>query len=94
MLYTPADWVLKQFGGPQKTATALGMHRSSTHHWLTRNRGRIPSKVQALILEVAGKMGLDIQAPDLIYGRKVRLRGTRLLQQSSDPRGESSGVGT
>ncbi len=79
--YTPAEYVLRVFGGPQKTAVALGMHRSSVHHWTTRYRGRVPSKMQSKILSVAEERKLDITASDLIQGRRAERVLTRIEKQ-------------
>ena len=72
----PADYVIHIFGGVRATARALGRSPSSVSRWQTyTNRdgvvGAIPSALQALILDRAEELDLDISAVDLIQGRKI-----------------------
>lgn len=73
MKLTPADYVIKQFGGVRATARAIGRTPSSISKWRTRIskqgiKGGIPSSVQSVILKQAKKLKLNIQPHDLIGG--------------------------
>jgi hypothetical protein len=65
--YTPAEWIVKQFGGIRQTAAIVGRAPSAVSAW--KQRGRVPSALQADVLELAKKMRLDVTAEDLVRGR-------------------------
>lgn len=77
---TPAEYVVFMFGNSVRgTAKALGRSPQSVCEWYdpkTKRGGRgcIPSSIQAKILEIAKERGLDINANDLILGRKVKIK--------------------
>lgn len=71
---SPAEYVIKTFGGVRATARAIGRDKSSVSVWRASKDkkgtgGLIPHKAQALILKVAREKNLDITAEDLIVGR-------------------------
>lgn len=84
--YTPAEWVIRQFGGVNKTAKALDRKPPTICYWKSsRNKsgiaGDIPSgEMQRLILQKAKEFGKDITEQDLIRGREVavQLDGTEV----------------
>ncbi len=69
---SPAQKVIKAFGGVRATARALGLNSSSVSRWdAPREKrglsGRVPSVHQAKILRLAKRGGLKIAASDLIH---------------------------
>lgn len=71
---SPADYVIKAFGGVRATARAIGRDKSSVSVWRQpRSKkgtgGLIPHKAQPLVLRAAQDRGLDITPNDLIIGR-------------------------
>lgn len=76
MLISPAQWIIKVFGGVRATARKLNADKGQISRWLQPEEkkgtgGGIPRKKQLLILEIAEKEGLDITAQDLIKGRQT-----------------------
>jgi len=76
MRYTPAEWVIKQFGGPSALGRALDKSPSSISRWTSpKNQkgldGRVPSMDQAKILQLARENDFDINCDDLVEGRFV-----------------------
>jgi hypothetical protein len=74
MHFTPAAWVIRQFGA-RPLARVIGRSHSSVHRWRTRSTchvpGAIPSDVMPAILDAAAKQGVDVQPVDLIRGREL-----------------------
>lgn len=75
-LLTPAEYVIRTFGGIRKTARAIGRAPSTVHAWnLPADRkgmnGGVPRKAQPLVLKAAGDRDLDITPDDLVLGRLV-----------------------
>jgi hypothetical protein len=68
---TPAECVIRAFGGVRKTAKAIGRTPSNISKWTRRCEGVIPEKTVRTVLEQAEAMGLDLTARDLILGRKI-----------------------
>lgn len=73
---TPAQYVIRAFGGVRKLARELKKSPSTVSRWPKPKErggsgGRIPSDEQLAILELATRRGLDVTASDLIYGRKI-----------------------
>lgn len=73
---SPAEYVIRIFGGVRKTARAIGVSPTAVVGWRAIGRrkeqlGRVPSKSQRRILERARELGLDLTAEDLIMGREV-----------------------
>jgi len=75
---SPADYVIKVFGGCIRVAEAVGLHRSAPSVW--RHRGEIPTSKMAALLDVARRRGLDLTAEDLIQGRDVEV-----VEEASTP---------
>lgn len=69
MVMSPVDFAIFTFGGPQALAKAVGVTHSAVCQWKTR--GQIPVKRCPEILAVARTRGLDINASDLLEGRKM-----------------------
>jgi len=70
---TPAEVVIAKFGGVRELARALGKDPSTVHRWNTPAEkggtgGRVPSKVQTRLLELARQRGVALSADDLITG--------------------------
>lgn len=68
MQKTPAELVIKKFGGVSALADALGIRAASVSYWLTRGKGRIPSAKQVDILRAAHKRNIHLTAHDLVLG--------------------------
>lgn len=82
---TPAEYVIRKFGGVRKTAFAIGRDPGSVSKWrLPKEKrgtgGLIPGLAQAAILKAAKEKGLDITADDLIHGRTVKTRIVKLTE--------------
>ncbi len=75
--FTPAEVVIRSFGGIGKTARALGIDKTSVSQWTNPRRrkvvGLIPNKVQRKVLEVAREMNIQLTTRDIIYGRTVKV---------------------
>lgn len=75
MHFTPAAWVVHQFGSNYKAAKAAGRKACTVIRWKKRacgdSRGLIPSEAMPAILQAASSLGLDVQPSDLILGRDV-----------------------
>ena len=76
MHLNPAEYVVHCFGGVRKAGKALGRTASAVSKWNRSDKnlgcgGRIPSRMQDVILQVAKIQGLDITAEDLVLGREV-----------------------
>jgi hypothetical protein len=68
---TPADRVIKAFGGVRATARVLDISPGAVSRWNSPadkggTAGRVPSARQYDILREAKKRGLDLKAEDLI----------------------------
>lgn len=69
---SPADKVIHAFGGVRAVARALGVNSSSVSRWrMPAERrgldGRVPSRHQARILQIARDSGMALAAEDLIH---------------------------
>lgn len=76
MHLTPAEYVINVFGGVRKSGRALGRTASAISKWTRSDKnggcgGRIPSRMQEIILQVARIQKLDITPEDLVTGRDV-----------------------
>lgn len=69
MQLSPANYIIHIFGGVRPAGRAIGRDASAICQW--RKKGRIPSKAQQEILEIAKRYVLDITPDDLISGRVV-----------------------
>jgi hypothetical protein len=75
---TPADYVIRAFGGVRPLARALGANPSSVSRWPKARAaggcdGAIPTAQQKKILDLAKIHGKDITEKDLISGREVEV---------------------
>ena len=68
-IQSPADYVIKTFGGPAKTAQLLDVDPSTISCWRKRNKGHIPNRNWSSILSVASKKNLDVTLNHLMYGK-------------------------
>jgi len=71
VVYSPAEWVIEQFGGIRKTARRLKVTPPAIMYWKNGREGLIPSKFHVPILMLARKLEVDVKVNDLIYGRTV-----------------------
>lgn len=69
MELSPAEYIIHVFGGIRPAGRAIGRDGSAISQW--KKKGRIPSKAQQEILEIAKRYALDITPDDLISGRVV-----------------------
>jgi hypothetical protein len=74
---TPAEYIIKVFGGVRKTARAIGRSPSSVVRWKSPAHvggtgGDIPDAAKRRILLVAKEQKIDINLEDLFYGRTIR----------------------
>lgn len=74
---TPADVVIRKFGGVMALSREISRSPSSISKWrFPRKRkgcgGLIPSRVQPLILAASNRLGLGLSPADLILGRTKR----------------------
>lgn len=76
---TPAEVVIRSFGGVNKTAAALGIHKTSVSAWtnpkLKKKVGLVPTGIQRRVLEVAHELGIKLRPKDLILGRRIPIGG-------------------
>lgn len=69
MSLSPAETVIKAFGGIHATARAIGRTPGAISFW--RAKGNVPGGAQKLVLIKARELNLDLSAEDLIFGREV-----------------------
>lgn len=70
---SPADRVIKAFGGVRETARALSRNPSSVSRWRSSKEdggtgGRVPGPIQGTVLEAAKSRGIALTADDLMPG--------------------------
>lgn len=85
---TPADCVIRAFGGVRKTARALGRDPGCISKWnWPRERkgcgGDIPTPILKKILDIAKEQKLDLTAEHLIYGRTIEAKVEEMAQTAS-----------
>jgi hypothetical protein len=73
---TPAEYVIRLFGGIRPLARYLDVEPSTVWRWRVPSDrggadGRIPRDTQPRLLDLAKARGLDLKAEDLIRGREV-----------------------
>lgn len=61
---TPAELVVKMFGGPSALGKALRLNKSTVSRW----DDEVPSKHHRKLLKLAGKKGVVLTAEMLVYG--------------------------
>ena len=78
-MLTPAEFVIRTFGGVRATARAVGRSQPSVSAWRRPKAkkgtgGSIPGALFIVILGIAKSRRMDIGASDLIHGRRVAKR--------------------
>lgn len=76
MRRSPAEHVIRVFGGVRATARAIGRAHTAVVLWRKPKAeggtgGKIPNAAITVIADLARRQKLDITADDLIYGRDV-----------------------
>lgn len=76
MKLSPAEVVIRAFGGVRATAKAIGRNPGSVCRWRQSkdrggSNGNVPRGAKKPILDAAKAQNLDINAHDLIYGREL-----------------------
>ncbi len=76
MKKSPADYVIHIFGGVRPLARLIDRHPSSVAAWKRPadkrgGGGIVPVRLHADLLKLAVKKKLDLNAEDLIFGRKM-----------------------
>jgi hypothetical protein len=75
MHLSPAQYVVRVFGGVRKAARAIGRAPGAVSAWKAPKPhgcdGRVPASAMKCILRAAQAQGLDITERDLIHGRKI-----------------------
>lgn len=71
---TPAEKIIKKFGGARKVAEAIGVQSNAVHKWTyPRARGGtaglIPSDKQQAVLDAAMEQGLNVSPWDFFADR-------------------------
>lgn len=66
---TPADLVIRVFGGVRAAARACGRDPSTVSRW--QRDGMVPADVQGVFLDLAEALILPIRADDLIMRRRA-----------------------
>lgn len=80
-MLTPAEIVLRRFGGPRAVAAIVGLSASRVYRW-TRPRerggtdGLIPAKHQPVLLAAARACGIRLTPADLVPRRFAGARGS------------------
>lgn len=74
---TPAENVIKKFGGHQGAATAAGVHLSRVYRWTYDiehggTGGKIPSRHYDKLLNEAAKLGIDLNHADFFTSAAPR----------------------
>jgi hypothetical protein len=72
---TPAEYVIKIFGGVRAAAKAIGRDPSTVCSWKRpKSRkgcdGDVPGNLHRRILLIASQRDLDLTSEDLIFGRE------------------------
>jgi len=76
MKQTPAEFVIKSFGGVRQTARILGINPTAVSHWKVRRpkrgeKGLIPSWMHRKILKKAQRLKLPITSYELVWGSRT-----------------------
>jgi hypothetical protein len=70
MRLSPAEIVIKSFGGVHATSRAIGRSASAISLWKKKD-GLVPSSILQTVLLKARELNLDLCAEDLILGREI-----------------------
>ena len=73
MQLSPAEYIVRAFGGVRATARALNKTPSAVSKWQNQYGGVIPSSNLQKILNKAEELSLDITPEDLILGRIIKI---------------------
>ena len=78
-MLSPAEFVIRTFGGVRRTARLVGRSAPSVSKWRAPKHkrgtgGMVPMGVMQTILKIARVRQIDIDASDLINGRFVYCR--------------------
>ena len=78
---SPAEYIIKIFGGVRATARALNRSPSTVSKWRKPRKeggtgGQIPTLIQWQVLKLARRQQLPITADDIVHGRVVK-RGSK-----------------
>lgn len=65
-LLSPAQCVIRAFGGVRKTAKAVGRQPGAVTQW--KRHGLVPPRIQLLVLRMAQEGKIVITAEELIAG--------------------------
>ena len=76
---TPAEVVVRSFGGIIKTAKALDLPKQTVAYWFNPKKrkkqfGLIPTQLQKKIYLTAKEKNVHLSAKDLILGRRIELK--------------------
>jgi hypothetical protein len=76
MHLSPAEYVIRVFGGVRRVAAAIGRDPGAVCKWRKSHAergtgGLIPTGAQRALLAKAAELDLDITCEDLIRGREV-----------------------
>jgi hypothetical protein len=76
MRLSPAEWVIRQFGGVSLLARAIGrtpqaVSKWRASRWSQGTDGRIPGGLHEKILREAKRLELDVTVEDLVLGRDM-----------------------
>lgn len=76
---TPAEVVVRSFGGIIKTAKALGLPKQTVAYWFDPKKrrkhfGLIPAPLQKNIYLAAKEQNIHLSAKDLILGRRIEVK--------------------
>jgi hypothetical protein len=74
---SPAEYVIRTFGGVRATARALGRSAAAISKWRKPREekgtgGQIPRKAMWELLAKSRELGLDLNPNDLLLGREVK----------------------
>ena len=64
---SPAERIIRRFGGQSALATLLGRRQSTVQHWA--NTGRIPSQWHQPLISLAKQRGVVLEAKDFVGGQ-------------------------
>jgi hypothetical protein len=77
MYLSPAEYVVRIFGGVRRTAAEIGRSPAAVSKWSKpiENHGcggKVPRLAQETIMHIAKLRKLDITPSDLMYGRSIK----------------------
>lgn len=64
---TPHDIVVREFKGTRQAARHLDLDVGAVSRW--GKTGLVPARYQRKVLETAWKLGIDLTAHDIVFGR-------------------------